>query len=86
MVLYLGTSSLVKMYLRETFSTVIKEWVQAARIAATCRIAYTEVISALDLRHKNNDLTKNDYELVLSKFSQDWARLPKSILMIMMPG
>ena len=77
MILYLGTSSLVKMYFRETFSDIIKEWVRVAQIAATCRIAYTEVISALDLRYRNNDLTKSDYEVVLRKFSQDWAHFAK---------
>ena len=64
MILYLGTSSLVKLYVEENYSHVIRDWVKEAEIVATCRLAYTEIISALSVRFKQNDLSKSDYDII----------------------
>lgn len=72
MILYLGTSSLVKLYVEEEYSDVVRGWVSNAEIIATCRVAYTEMISALEIRFNHNDLSKSDYKLILKRFSQDW--------------
>jgi predicted nucleic acid-binding protein len=72
MILYLGTSSLVKLYMEENYSDVIREWIKKAEIVATCRVAYTEMISALELRFKQNDLPKSKYDFIVKRFSQDW--------------
>jgi len=72
MILYLGTSSLAKLYVKEINSDKVRDWVKNAEIVATCRVAYTEMISALELRVKQNDLSKNDYDLIMKSFSKDW--------------
>lgn len=72
MILYLGTSSLVKLYVEELRSDMVRELVKEAEIVATCRVAYTEMISALELRLKQNDLSKNEYDLIVKRFSEDW--------------
>jgi predicted nucleic acid-binding protein len=72
MILYLGTSSLVKLYGEEEHSGVVREWVKEAEIVATCRVAYTEVISALELKYRQKDLSKDEYDLIVKRFSQDW--------------
>jgi len=72
MILYLGTSSLAKLYVEEKYSDSVRDWVKEAEIVATCRIAYTEMISAFESKLKQNDLSKNDYEHIMKKFSQDW--------------
>jgi predicted nucleic acid-binding protein len=72
MILYLGTSSLVKLYSEEDHSDVVREWVKGAEIVATCRVAYTEVISTLELKYRQKDLSKNEYDLIVKRFSQDW--------------
>jgi len=77
MILYLGTSSLIKLYVNEAYSETIKDWVRAAEIVATSRIAYTEVLSVLDRRFKNEDLSKNNYDLILNGFSKDWQAFAK---------
>jgi len=77
MILYLGTSSLVKLYVNEPYSDVIRDWAKVAEVLATCRIAFTEVMSALDVRLKNNDLSKKDYDMIIKQFSQDWAHFVK---------
>ncbi len=73
MILYLGASSLIKLYLEEIYSDVVREWVDQAEIVATCRVAFTEVISAIETRFRNNDIPRKDYELVTKKFSEDWV-------------
>jgi len=75
MILYLGSSSLIKMYANEPDSAILLEWVKTAEMVVTCRIAYTEIISALDIRYKQGDLSKHDYDLVLKQFSQDWEQI-----------
>jgi uncharacterized protein len=77
MILYLGTSSLIKIYVNEPFSETIKEWVRTAEIIATSRIAYTEVMSALDIRFKKGDISNDDYNLVVKRFSEDWQNFAK---------
>jgi predicted nucleic acid-binding protein len=72
-ILYLGSSSLVKLYLREPYSDIVRGWVGEAEIVTTCRVAYTETISALDIRFRNGDLTERDYERIVKGFSKDWA-------------
>lgn len=74
MILYLGTSSLVKLYVEEEHSDVVREWVQIAEIVATCRIAYTETISAIESRLKEKDISKGEYEKVVKSFTKDWDR------------
>jgi uncharacterized protein len=75
MILYLGTSSLAKLYVEEKYSDIVRDWGEKAEIVATCRVAYTEMISALELRIKQNDLSKSDYELIMKRFAQDWLTL-----------
>jgi uncharacterized protein len=73
MILYLGTSSLSKLYIEERYSDIVRDWVENAEIIATCKVAYTEMISALELRVKQNDLSKSDYDHIIKRFSQDWV-------------
>jgi predicted nucleic acid-binding protein len=72
-ILYLGSSSLVKLYVKEAYSGLVREWVREAEIVTTCRVAYTETISALDIRFRNGDLSKHDYERIVKGFLKDWA-------------
>jgi predicted nucleic acid-binding protein len=37
MILYLDTSSLVKLYIEEIYSERVREWADDAEILATCR-------------------------------------------------
>lgn len=46
MIAYLDTSSLVKLYLDEEHSELVREWSEAAEAVATSRVALPEAISA----------------------------------------
>ncbi len=77
MILYLGSSSLVKLYVEEPFSDLVADWVAVSEIVATCRVAYTEVMSALNIRLRNGDLSREDYERALKGLAEDWPRIAK---------
>lgn len=73
MILYLDTSSLVKLYIEEAHSTKVREWVEDAEIIATCRVAYPETVSALNRRFRSGDLSKSEYKLLIARFSKEWS-------------
>lgn len=72
MILYLDTSSLVKLYITEAHTSSVRGWVEEAEIVATCRVAYPEMISALTRRLKTGDLAKQDHALLIKAFSKEW--------------
>jgi predicted nucleic acid-binding protein len=72
-ILYLDTSSLVKLYVEEENSEKVRDWVADADLVATCRVAYPETLSAFTRRFRNGDLSINDYEELLHGFSDDWG-------------
>jgi|SRR5208283_1079092 len=74
MIIYLDTSSLVKLYVQETYTALVKKWVEEAEIVATCRIAYPETISAISRRFRQGDLTEKQYDFLISKFSNEWGQ------------
>jgi len=76
-ILYLGTSSLVKLYFDEPQSDMVRSWSQVAEMVATCKIAFTEVMSAIDLRLRNSELSRKDYDRFVKQFSWDWAHFVK---------
>ena len=74
MIVYLDTSSLVKLYVQEAHSALVKKWVEEAEIVATCRIAYPETMSAISRRFRQGDLTERQYDSLITKFSNEWER------------
>ncbi|MBT1074874.1 type II toxin-antitoxin system VapC family toxin [Geobacter grbiciae] len=72
MILYLDTSSLVKLYVEEACSDTVRQWVERAEAVATCRVAYPELLSALTRRHNRGDLPREDYEVVAECFAGEW--------------
>ena len=72
MILYLDTSSLVKLYVTEVYSGLVRSWAGEAEIIATCRVAYPEMISALNRRFRTGGLSKADYALLLKTFTGEW--------------
>ena len=73
MILYLGTTSLIKLYVEDEQTLVVRQWAANAEVIATCRVAYSEVIAALDKRHKNGDLSSSVYTRISEAFTADWA-------------
>ena len=72
MILYLDTSALVKLYVPESHSTLIKQSVDNAELSATCRIAYVEARAAFARKRRERALTPRDYQTILQDFADDW--------------
>ena len=73
MILYLDTSALVKIYVEEPKSTVVRENVKQAEGLATSRIAYAEARAAFARKHREQGLSRADYRSVVNDLDQDWA-------------
>ena len=72
MILYLDTSSLVKLYVQETSSTEIKRLVEEAQIVATSRIAYVEARAAFGHKFREHGLAVKRYRSTIEDLDQDW--------------
>jgi len=74
LILYLDTSSLVKLYVEEVHAVTVREWVEEAELVATCRVALPETISAFHRRFRSGDFSKPDYENLIAGFTEDWRK------------
>jgi predicted nucleic acid-binding protein len=72
MVVYLDTSSLVKLYVQEEDSPKVTDLVRSSTATATSLIAYTEGRAAFARRYRENAFTPGEYEHLVSAFDQDW--------------
>lgn len=72
MVVYLDTSSLVKLYVEEEDSPKVAELVRSSKATATSLIAYTEGRAAFARRFRENAFTPGEYEYLVSVFDKDW--------------
>ncbi len=75
MIVYLDTSSLIKLYVEEEHSASVRDLVQAATGLFTCRITYAEARSALARRHRAGDLTDAEHRRIVTQLSEDWREL-----------
>lgn len=85
MVIYLDTSSLVKLYVEEEDSPDVAGLVKASKITATSMIAYPEARAALARRFKENMFKPREYRRLISFFNEDWEnymiiRLTKNLV------
>lgn len=72
MILYLDTSSLVKLHIEEEHSDLVREWVGAAEATASSRVAFPETLSALARRARRGDLDDTSFEIVREDFETSW--------------
>ena len=72
MILYLDTSSLVKLYLDEIHSDMVHRWAQEAEVLATSRVAYPETLAALARRWREGDLDDESFQYVKITFQEQW--------------
>jgi predicted nucleic acid-binding protein len=74
-VVYLDTSSLVKLYVEEEDSPQIYDMLSDAGAAATSLIAYAEARAAFARRYREKAFTARQYKMLISSFHEDWGRL-----------
>lgn len=74
MIAYLDTSSLVKLYIEEEGSHLIRELVERAELVATSVLAYAEARSAFARQRREGGLTTSGFDRAKSDFERDWPR------------
>ncbi len=72
-VVFLDTSSLVKLYVLEEDSHVLVAHAANARELVVSAIAEFEFLSAIGRRSKDGELTAKQYEQLRSAFYSDWS-------------
>jgi len=72
MILYLDTSSLVKLYVEEDKSLDIEALVESAEFAATSIVAYAEARAAFARRFREKAFTPQEYNRIKKSFDKDW--------------
>lgn len=72
MILYLDTSSLVKLYVEEQGSQVVEELVKISEVTATSLVAYAEARAAFARRNREGAFTPEEYGRLTAFFNQDW--------------
>ncbi len=75
MILYLDTSSLVKLYVEEEGSNAVRGLVENAAVVTTNVIAYPEARSALARLHREAGSTAEQHERMKSDLHRDWSAL-----------
>jgi predicted nucleic acid-binding protein len=71
-ILYLDTSSLVKLYVEEAASADVEGLVVSAEVTGTSLIAYAEARAAFARRFRENAFSSKDYKRLRSRFESDW--------------
>jgi len=74
LIAYLDTSSLVKLYVEEEGSALIRQLVERAEIVATSVVAYAEARAALARQRREGGLTGAAYDRTKNDFERDWPR------------
>jgi predicted nucleic acid-binding protein len=72
MIVYLDTSSLVKLYVLQEDSHAVEKLVESSDVVATSLIAYAEARSAFARRLREDVFSVEEYRLILSRLDQDW--------------
>jgi predicted nucleic acid-binding protein len=72
LILYLETSSLVKLYVREKDSESVRDSVQASEAVATSVLAYAEARAAFARKLREQGITKDAHGAVKRALDADW--------------
>ena len=74
MILYVDTSALLKAYVEEEGSPVVRDQLGQANRLTTSAITYVEVHTALARRRHRGGLSPVEYRKAMRSFEEDWAR------------
>jgi predicted nucleic acid-binding protein len=74
LIVYLDTSSLVKLYVEEEGSRLVRDLVEPAELVATSVVTYVEVRAALARQRREGGLTAAGFGQAKNDFEIDWPR------------
>jgi predicted nucleic acid-binding protein len=73
MLVYLDTSSLVKLYVEEDGSSDVAALVGSSKVTATSIVAYAEAKAAFARRCREKAFTRKEHESIKTFFDKDWS-------------
>jgi len=72
MILYLDTSSLLKLYVEEKGSAKVLDLLKSSEMAATSIVGYAEARAAFARKFREKAFTSRKYGRFVSTFNKDW--------------
>lgn len=72
MICYLDTSALVKVYVAEEGSAIVKDNINLATLVATSKAAYPEARAAFARAKHEGLLTDDSYQKAIDNFNAEW--------------
>ena len=75
MILYLDTSSLVKLYVDEPGSREVRRLVDTAELVSSSVVAYAEARAALARRRRESSLTPSGHRRAKAALDADWPHV-----------
>jgi predicted nucleic acid-binding protein len=75
MILYLETSNLVKLYVKEEGSEAVKKEVAESDAVATSIVSYVEARAAFARKAREKELSAENQETIKADFERDWDSL-----------
>lgn len=72
MILYLDTSALVKLYVREAGSVAVRRGIEAAEAAATSAVAYAEARAAFARLSRERPSSRRLHRRRVAQLDRDW--------------
>nr|HDM99737.1 PIN domain-containing protein [Deltaproteobacteria bacterium] len=72
MVVYLDTSSLVKLYVEEDESSKVEALVRSSEFTATSLVAYAEARASFARRFREKAFTPDEHDRIKKFFDKDW--------------
>ncbi len=72
MICYLDTSALVKVYVAEEGSAIVKEKINLATLVATSKVAYPETRAAFARAKREGILTDGSYQKAVDNYNAEW--------------
>ncbi len=73
MIVYLDTSSLVKLYVEEDGSSKVDALVRSSEVTATSIVAYAEARAVFARRYREKAFTPAEYDRIKVFFDKDWS-------------
>lgn len=72
MIVYLDTSSLVKLYVEEAGSAIVRDVTQKASVIATSKIAYAEARAAFARKQRDDGFSITALKKIVEDLNRDW--------------
>ncbi|MBI5446717.1 MAG: type II toxin-antitoxin system VapC family toxin [Deltaproteobacteria bacterium] len=73
MILYLDSSSLVKLYVEETHSEQVRRWVDEATVVSTSVVAYPEAAAAFARKAREGGIEPESLAPIVAALEGDWS-------------